>query len=629
VLRRVGVTVLLASGLVLGLLAPASAEGQAEPDLDAIDPIRFDYDDAIVEFSQVTSRNGVDQIWVDIIRPDTDEPVPTILIASPYYNTLGRGWRGELKSPHQGPAIPTSPGFPALGGTSHTPFPEWYDEYFVPRGYAVALMDLRGTRNSSGCQEYGDRKEVFDAVDVIDSIADQPWSNGKVGMTGGSYDGTIAIGAAVEQPMSGRHRDALAAIIPIRAIGRWYDYHFFNGAQSSSHFLTPALFTTALPAGDTQNAGTDDTLLPVHVVERKACMATFGQAVNAGHASPYQDARAAFWRQRDFTRSASGIRAATFIIHGIFDYNVKTNNIGYLWEDLPSELPKKLWLCNCAHTDPHTPTASNAHPFPFQEMFVEATHRWFAQFLKTRESGALEGPNVEVQGVDGAWADGGPQFPAARDDLVLSLTADGRATTGEADEGSVTFRDGPASDAPSTVTFVSDPLPTQTRVSGQFAFDLDVSAEGPDATIAVTVLDVPPGVSPTDDPTTTMTPTRTQPLIISYAWLRAWYRDTVPLRGISTPTGGAPLDPGEEFDARFGSLYTDLVIPAGHRLAFRFSASAGGTFASNLADTIAVHTGQDRSTVLVPVVSTGDACTQPGNPPDGRGRCFIPSGEPR
>jgi hypothetical protein len=83
-------------------------------------PVRHDYDEAIVEHAHVTTRNGVDQMWVDIIRPDTDEPVPTILISSPYYNTLGRGWEGHLKSPHQGPAVPTSPGFPGLAGSDHT-----------------------------------------------------------------------------------------------------------------------------------------------------------------------------------------------------------------------------------------------------------------------------------------------------------------------------------------------------------------------------------------------------------------------------------------------------------------------------------------------------------------------------
>lgn len=215
---------LLAATVLLALTAggaPALAQGtEPLPDLEVLDPVRFSYEGAIVEHYQVTTRNGIDQMWVDVIRPDTAEPVPAIMMSSPYYNTLGRGWRGELKTPHQEPSFPTSPGVPFLSGSAETPFPEWYDEYFVPRGYAYVATDLRGTRNSSGCQVYGDRDEVFDTVDVIDFIADQPWSNGKVGMTGGSYDGTIAIGAAAEQPISGRHPDALAAIIPIRAIDR-------------------------------------------------------------------------------------------------------------------------------------------------------------------------------------------------------------------------------------------------------------------------------------------------------------------------------------------------------------------------------------------------------------------------
>jgi X-Pro dipeptidyl-peptidase len=91
--------------------------------------------------------------------------------ASPYFNTLGRGWQGHCKTPTTRLSTPT--GTPGLGCTKQSPFPEYYDDYFVPRGYTVALMDLRGTRNTSGCQTYGDRDEVFDAVDVVDWIADQ------------------------------------------------------------------------------------------------------------------------------------------------------------------------------------------------------------------------------------------------------------------------------------------------------------------------------------------------------------------------------------------------------------------------------------------------------------------------
>ena len=581
------------------------------PDLGVIDPVCFSYEDAIRESVQVPSRNGIDLIWVDVIRPRTapGETVPTIMMASPYFNTLGRGWRGELKTPHQGPS---NPGLVATGllgaGSIETPYPEWYDEYFVPRGYAFAAMDVRGTRNSSGCQTYGDRDEVRDAVDVVDWIADQDWSNDKVGMTGGSYDGTIANGAAAEQVMSGRHPDALAAIIPVRAIGRWYDYHFFNGVQSSSHQATPALFTAVLAGADTQNSGTDDVLFGPHVAERKACIATLGALATAGYASPYQDARADFWRERDFLRSAGGNRAATFIIHGLYDFNVKTNNAGYQWESLPAGLPKKLWLMNGDHVDPHVPTAEDAvaggHllPFPFQSKFIEGNHRWWLQYLKGVEAGALRTPTVEVQRDDGRW-DTGRAYPATTGDLVLSLTADGRAVPGSTPDGSVDYADAPAgSDAPAAQVFVTAPFATATRLSGQIGFDLVLAATGVDTTVAVEVVDVPPGVEPTDPATDLADGQDVAPKRISYGWARAFYRDSLPLRGLSTPTGGALLTPGEPTPLRFGGLYTDVIVPAGHRLAFTVSNAAGGTVAANLGGTVTLLTGSAGSTLRLPVV---------------------------
>ena len=505
-----------------GVLTPAAtaAPGQL-PDLDQIDPERFSYDEALTGFEQVTTRTGA-QIWLDYIRPDTDDPVPTILISSPYYNTLGRGWRAELKEPHQGPSFPTSPGVPFLATGEPVPYPEWYDEYFVPRGYAVVQMDLRGTRNSSGCQVYGDRDEVFDTVDVIDWIAEQDWSNGKVGMTGGSYDGTISIGAAAEVPISGEHPDALAAIIPIRAIGRWYDYHWFNGVQSEGHAATPALFTAALAGADTQNSGTDDLLLPLHFAERKACIATIGAAVDAGYVQPYQDADAPFWAERDFVKDFEGLTAATFVISGLFDFNVKSNNTGHVWENLPAGLPSKLWFMNGDHVDPHVPTVEDAEagdhvmPFPFQDRYVEWTHRWYLQFLKGVEAGALEGPQVEVQRADGAWA-ASDQYPVPSQDLIWSLTSDGALFDGAAEEGSLTYRDAPT--GATDVTLVAEPFATDTHVSGQFAFDLLATIEGPDTTVAADIVALPPGVEPGGDSTDLHNGGTEEALQVSYAWV--------------------------------------------------------------------------------------------------------------
>ena len=65
-------------------------------------------------------------------------------------------------------------------------------ETFVPQGYARAVADVLGTRGSTGCWDYGGRKEQQSGVDVVKWLADRKWSNGKVAMIGGSYNGTTA-----------------------------------------------------------------------------------------------------------------------------------------------------------------------------------------------------------------------------------------------------------------------------------------------------------------------------------------------------------------------------------------------------------------------------------------------------
>jgi putative CocE/NonD family hydrolase len=570
---------------------PGTAASKALPDMDRLDPVRYSYKDAIVEHALVPSRNGHDTIWVDIIRPKTKPgvKVPTVMDASPYYNTLGRGWSGDCKTPHD--TTIESPF--ACSKTSR--FPEFYDEYFVPRGYAVALMDLRGTRNTSGCQVYGDRDEVFDAVDVIDHIADQPWSNGKVGLTGGSYDGTIATGAAVEQPISGKHKNAVAAVIPIRAIDRWYDYHFLNGVPSTGHAATPAGFTAEYAGEDLQNSGLDDPLLPVRIAERKACIATLGLATDAGYAPTYQDADNAFWSERDFAKDAKGTKAAFFLIHGLYDFNVKTNNVGQMWAALPQAAPKKLWLLNGDHVDPDTPDAEHAQkaghilPFTFQRAYRTAAHRWWAQFLKGLPAGALDSPAVEVQGADGRWA-ASRQWPVDTEDSVVPLRGEELA-----------YADG-ASDAPRSQSVVLPPVKKATRLSGQLVFDLAYTLTGPDTSFAVRIDDLSPGTSAT-------APVGVKKLegafegafTVSYGWARAFYRDSLKARGRSTPSGGAPVVPGELTRTTFGSLPLDYTLPPGHRLRLTFSPSEGGTLAANTGGTVSLLTGADLSSVRLPI----------------------------
>ena len=230
--------VLAASACVI-LAVPAVAaadggdEGPAIVVADGVTQPVFGYADATrqrvwVEGDFDTNLDGIkDRIAMDIIRPkasDSGLKVPVIMDASPYYSTLGRGNESELKRDLDGDGLLDR-------------WPLYYDNYFVPRGYAVVLLDMVGTNNSTGCPQTGDPAEHLSAVVGIDWLNGRragfdkdgnqvfaSWHNGKTGMIGKSYDGTLANGAASTGV------DGLSTIVPISAISSWYDYVRSNGS---------------------------------------------------------------------------------------------------------------------------------------------------------------------------------------------------------------------------------------------------------------------------------------------------------------------------------------------------------------------------------------------------------------
>lgn len=66
---------------------------------------------------------------------------------------------------------------------------------FVQRGYAVVIQDTRGREDSTG-EWLPNYYEVEDGDDTLNWIAAQDWSDGNVGMTGGSYLGYVQWAAA-------------------------------------------------------------------------------------------------------------------------------------------------------------------------------------------------------------------------------------------------------------------------------------------------------------------------------------------------------------------------------------------------------------------------------------------------
>ncbi|WP_373063179.1 CocE/NonD family hydrolase [Gemmatimonas sp.] len=115
----------------------------------------------------------------DVILPG-ERPagrISTVLIQTRY-------WRSFRMRGGGGPSIPQGPREPIAAR-------------LVEAGYAVVIVDVRGTGASNGVWRWPwSADEVRDMGPVIDWIVAQPWSNGAVGATGVSYEGTTALLAA-------------------------------------------------------------------------------------------------------------------------------------------------------------------------------------------------------------------------------------------------------------------------------------------------------------------------------------------------------------------------------------------------------------------------------------------------
>ena len=72
--------------------------------------------------------------------------------------------------------------------------------WYLDQGYAFVHMDVRGTGRSGGDYRYMCRKEQRDLYEVIEWIARQSWSNGKVGGIGQSYYARMQWFMAIQNP---------------------------------------------------------------------------------------------------------------------------------------------------------------------------------------------------------------------------------------------------------------------------------------------------------------------------------------------------------------------------------------------------------------------------------------------
>ena len=380
--RALLVALVVLAGL-LSVPAPASAArplttqpfvrgGETVPVYDYADAIR---ESVWVQTPTDADRDGVpDRVAVDLVRPRTAAgvKVPIIMDASPYYACCGRGNEGELKE------------YDAQGVISKAPL--FYDNYFVPRGYAFAAVDLSGTSRSTGCEDVGGPAEVAGARAAIDwlngrargftadgtPVSARAWSTGKVGMIGKSWDGSVANGVAATGVRG------LETIVPISAISSWYDYMRYNGSLRSSGY--PNYLQSVVSDRLTECA------------EVTSSLATD----SADDTGDYN----AFWRARDYRPAAGRVRASVFVVHGLNDLNVATPQFAAWWQELAEQgVPRKIWLHRTGHVDPFDVRRAE---------WVDTLHQWFDYWLQGLHNGVMAQPRATIETAPGV-------FTAARD----------------------------------------------------------------------------------------------------------------------------------------------------------------------------------------------------------------------
>ena len=180
--------------------------GAVHPDVEVIDPpagIHVDWNVGVVLRDGITLR-------VNVFRPQATVSdgarVPVIMSAHPYNKDAipanTRSGRGLNKQYH------------IIGQPAPVRFSSWTSweapdpGFWVPRGYAVVNVDLRGGGTSQGRDRLFSDQEADDYAQVIEWAGTQGWSTGKVGLNGVSY---LAISQYKVAALSPPH---LAAICP-------------------------------------------------------------------------------------------------------------------------------------------------------------------------------------------------------------------------------------------------------------------------------------------------------------------------------------------------------------------------------------------------------------------------------
>ncbi|APU13806.1 Xaa-Pro dipeptidyl-peptidase [Actinoalloteichus fjordicus] len=501
-----------------------------------------------------------DEVYVEVVRPDVTEDglrLPVVYFASPYFSGgnplqfhdvdvelhVPGGPEGIVGSTAS--AGDAGAGADADQAAARPAITSAYESFLLARGYAVVYAESLGTGLSTGCPTTGGENETIGARSVVDWLngrapardtagdpIDAPWTTGRVGMMGVSYNGTLPNAVAATGV------EGLEAIVPIGAISSWYDYYRADGA-------------VVAPGG---YQGEDADVLAEYVytrADREVCAPVIDALTEQQDrvTGDYNE----FWDERNYLNDADQVQAAVLAVHGLADWNVKTGQVAQWYDALAQhDVPRAIWLHQAGHVDPLSVR---------REEWLDALNRWFTNYLHDVDNGVADEPRATLQREDGTWtveadwpaptATEASLWPwpggAAEGGLDPSNPVPGSATVERFfDDASKTAQD--LVDSPRSgnrLAYYTPPAAQEVRLSGTPRVDFAVSFTRPAANLsALLVARAPDGSAE----------------IITRGWTDPQNRDA--------DDQTSPIVPGETYRVELTMQAQDYVLPAGHELGF-------------------------------------------------------------
>jgi putative CocE/NonD family hydrolase len=319
----------------------------------------------------ITMSDGV-VLRANVFLPEPGRRVPTVLTVTGY---------------NKDSATPGAQCEPGAGNGVEDP-------NMVPAGYAVMVLDERGTGASGDRWDSWGARTQHDYQEVLDWIQRQPWSDGSVGDYGGSYmaiTSLLVAEADAQRVAAGKPRAVKAVWAELPMADAYRDVTFHGGAIDAGFIPLWLGLTTAesdIPPSTlvSDPASALDTY-PGHLANGFQFGGQTALSMATGGDSAYDGP---FYQQRSPVTRIASLRIPVAWVGGWWDIFQRGEPL--LYEKMVNS-PDKVWF-----QTPNYHGLSNTASWDQMGIGTreEVALRWFAHWLKADDNGIQNLPHVNL-----------------------------------------------------------------------------------------------------------------------------------------------------------------------------------------------------------------------------------------